>query len=909
MRKASVANFIGPAIGIFLISMAAATAEAQAVHDASCTEVPEKIGCRCDPQGDGDPSNDGNAVSWGVPDQAAGGFMEGPLCSPISDCIDRPADSSILLAGSDAAADRITPDPVVCSNICPQGQTVNPTTLSCEIANPAYVCESTDDAMRIDPHGVSCSEGFSLSDTTESNCGQCVAECTGSGHVTYSLSNGDRFCGPASQCELIGGIRTGNLNCAGECTDPSHQKFNGPSAEMGDDFCAMPAECADTHTPNDSNVCAPRAAENCEDTVEIFAPDAGGTGGRCECAADHEPQEDAGGRCMACTGGMVSPGGSEACACPSGMLDIDGTCEVATDISTCTDTQFINPRTNRCDDCGTNEVPGDERTACVCAERHVNILDESEEGMDCRRECNSNQVRDDTDFSCRFPSDASECALLTLNPAEPIYDENEHDNCRVAADIDDCADGEIFDSGCSAPATGPECRRAKNRAYEGIDGSNCVTECPSGRPPDSSFVCRELTLDDCLDGQVLDRLRCANPDTGRECEGAKNTDYIGIDGSSCVTECPQTRPFLDPTSLSCRVALSIDDCDDGEAFDSVCGQPNTGHECRNAKNEDTYIGIDRTDCVAECPPERPILDQASFVCRIPAGIDDCANGEVFVSTCGRPSTGHECRDAKNEDTFIGIDGSTCVAECPPERPFLDAASLTCRMARDINDCLSTHKFVDGGNSLGGTCEPRTENDCAATGQIFAAAPDGEGGTCSRPPAPIESEGVSPVFLISAPMVLIGGYAMFGGLGYIDPVYDFNYSGKNGKVEWHATGGFNLRHGGLHSYVSAIRGQGNSISYVSGASYGTERFSLTYDATESDTEYLYDLGASVKTEFGLWTIAPTAASEFRYQREENAWKHESTAGVAAVWTAHRWKVSAHSDFAGAAQHALELKLRF
>lgn len=166
-----------------------------------------------------------------------------------------------------------------------------------------------------------------------------------------------------------------------------------------------------------------------------------------------------------------------------------------------------------------------------------------------------------------------------------------------------------------------------------------------------------------------------------------------------------------------------------------------------------------------------------------------------------------------------------------------------------------------------------------------------------------------VALIAVPVALIGAYALAGQARYIDPAYDFGYSAKNDSLEWHGSGGFNLRHGGLHSYATAVHSSGDSVAYVSGLSYEQDHFALNYAAAESSSEYLYDLGASMKSEFGLWTLSPSASAEFQYQRDQGEWSSESAAGLTATWTAHRWNVRARSDFIGTGAHALDLELRF
>lgn len=698
-----------------------------------------------------------------------------------------------------------------------------------------------------------------------------------------------------------------------------YESQDGFDADSDPDGCTN--RCVGDREPHDSTyICQNPGQDACTEQMMIA-----------EAGAEHCRFPRNGTECSTATRGALmfyNPGATSGGECVEScqsddldreVTDMNNNCRDR-ELRDCEDNQYLDPGDLTCKN---------PTTGVHCRERKEAPRGNSDvlEGTTCLDGCNGDRRPNPTTLicqdpmqeqcaanlfadgsGCRVPQNPSECSVAT-GGGMVLYDDALGcvENCPAEKIVDvsnncvRCDSGEYLDAGhCRAPTNAAECRAAEGATgREEYFVDRCVEECPTGEA-DSDNVCV------CRLGLYFDEITeiCRLPRNGEECralEGATGQEVH--DGSACATACPPDQ--IADENHNCAIS-----CENGLYFDFAegsCREPANGTECRRATGAFGGEVYSNGACAERCLAGQS--PNGDYDCRRPASsIDDCRDGDVFDSAdseCRQPSTGQECRDAKN-DTFTGMDRSSCVEECPPERPVLDAATYSCRVLANEVDCSPTHIFVESRSS----CVPKTVADCEV-GQTFTPAPAGEaGGTCAVPPSSSsDGSGDTASALVAVPFVLIGGYYLLGGGEHVDPTYNFRYSGENEALNYTGNAGFNLSHGGLRSYALAVQSSGNAVAYKSGISYGNEIFDLAYNAHESESDYAYDLGAQVKAEFGLWTIAPTAETNFQYQRETDEWNSDTAAGLSAVWTAHRWQVKAQSDFTGNIQHALDLELQF
>lgn len=329
----------------------------------------------------------------------------------------------------------------------------------------------------------------------------------------------------------------------------------------------------------------------------------------------------------------------------------------------------------------------------------------------------------------RFIGIDRETGECVLSCDDTDFFDEENLECRPFEE-GDCEDGEILDVVCRAPLTGQECLEVNSdfigvmgfENFIGIDDGVCVSECARGKDLDPNLVCQVIELEDCRDGEVVGEDGCRAPETGDECLGALNSNFVGLDPRTgqCVETCPHG-DMSDELTKTCR-AITLDDCDDGQFFDVLCLDPRTGQECVDAKNSN-FVGIGGDgDCVAECPAPEQFLDN-SLVCRDPAESAECAMLNASMPTydrttgsCRVPLTDAECEAADRSRPVFenGACRSEHPSECNPSAEiFVDGV---CQPIRDEDRCSASEKFE------GDRCVPLTAADCSAS-QAFV------GGRC------------------------------------------------------------------------------------------------------------------------------------------------------------------------------------
>lgn len=234
----------------------------------------------------------------------------------------------------------------------------------------------------------------------------------------------------------------------------------------------------------------------------------------------------------------------------------------------------------------------------------------------------------------------------------------------------------------------------------------------------------------------------------------------------------------------------------------------------------------------------------------------------------------------------------------------------------------------GGDLPGGVCIRRTAADCVP-GERFVPNTDGQGGVCiacagnqagacisavassaSASAAPTDGDDDEMNMVYLAPLALVGIMSF----PHLYPSYstqrEFQFHGPPGDIAWGMKMGAEFEREKFHSFVRISHFQsGYETSIMSGTSYDGELIDASYASIESKDELAYEIDVRSEAEFGLWKISPAASAEFNYRREDEDWNSESTAGLTAAWTSHRWNVRARSSFIGTGAHELDLELQF
>lgn len=712
--------------------------------------------------------------------------------------------------------------------------------------------------------------------------------------------------------------------------------------------------------PDDGGVggiCTPTVAGNC-DTNDHFTPATSGPGGTCaprtarNCADNYEFQGAAapamGGVCLICPMGGTSTGGAE-CACPEGQeefegsfaerlddfcaarepcaggtvsennecvcptnapLNIEGTCEAATDPDTeCERNEVVNSETNRCEICGTHEIRGAEG-ACVCAANHEDL--DTSAALNCVPVCGPNEDRIDGDCVCPNTHFGEPGACVDRTECADTHEYNfETNECepRTAAD---CTSDEHFEADASAGGlciarSAANCE--ENEVFEPIisggGGGICRYRYPDDCQPNEHF-----RLDSSGRGGTCPLRNSGNcsiyhdfvPDSqgGGICEpraasecglNERFTPGPGGVGGTCdllvASDCAVGERFDEAAGGICILRIASD-CGDNEVFTSIPG--GTGGICvartANVCDDTEVFESDASGAGGSC---------------VPNTASNCGPNEEF-----RPASGEGGICVSCVGGMISSEGAAC--ECPVGEETFDGA---CRPVV-AEDCAPKDRFVRFAG--GGSCVPRVASECE-NGQVFEPI-GASGGTCAPAPAPASSggggsdDGDKAAALLAVPVLLIGYVGLIQGSDYVESSYNFSYSGENESIDWGSSGGFSANYDGLRSYFTADQSNGDAVKYQSGISFERDNFALTYDAAESQSDYDYDLGARLNYEHGLWTIAPTVAAEFQYRTGEEAWDSDASMGVSAVWTAHRWLVSARSAFSGGdGGHKVDLEFHF
>lgn len=568
--------------------------------------------------------------------------------------------------------------------------------------------------------------------------------------------------------------------------------------------------------------------------------------------------------CEPCPMNEVRPAGEGVCRCPAEThYSGDGPCVLRRAPNSCETNQFVNDM-NSCQECPANEIRGSDGSCEACS---------------------PNEVREMGASSCSCPeathySGGGSCVLIT-DPSSCAPNEHVAENSCT-----ECPENQVRgnDGSCEV------CPHNEMRVA-GATSCSCPDTHYSGGGSCVDFVT-------CLEGQVRQAnntcaANCGNNEEiqARVCECRNG--FVRV-GEACEEICPNTQIRVN----------GLGDCVD--RVSCAGGTVSPANECQCPEDHDNEEGT----CLERCESNESRQGQ-NCVCN--AGFE--RNGESCVA----------CREDQTSDM-----GGTCACESGR----IDSGSMCVvldeiladigRQLANISELLNRITQILGGNPSRAELDGIIEEIDAAAGQTQNAEVQANLQLVRSEavrqreelPAPVDmsssssggggSSGGAAAALVAVPVVLIGGYWLLGGFDYIDPTYNLTYQGENDNLTYQGNAGFELNHGDLRSYAQAIQSNG-SQAYQSGISYGNELYNLNYGAYEGASEYAYDLNARLHYKQGPWTISPTADAEFHYANEE--WTSESSAGLSAVWTAHRWVVKARSAFAGEVQHGLDLEIRF
>lgn len=551
----------------------------------------------------------------------------------------------------------------------------------------------------------------------------------------------------------------------------------------------------------------------------------------------------------------------------------------ATGSSDCTANQIFNR--GECRDCASSEEPFNNACVPVCRDDQARNVrngmcecptDDLEEiSGACIPRCTEGEFRNAEGVcECRqthelFPDDSSGECLIRCTLPEIRLDRN---TCGCAN-----PDEEVFDKFgtlvCEAPIA---CTGGRIRS----NANTCViASCLVGQARTADGGCA------CPAGQaVFDEQRC---------EIRRDQNFCGLNRAynASTNEC-------DP-----RVA---DQCPADHEFVSA-GSGIPGGVCRECAGG--RVSENGAECA--CPDNLPLV--VNGVCELPFDPGLCAENAIV-----NPDT-NRCEDCpldqiREDDGTCGCPenleqhGDMCLAPCvAPEVRKNDGECGCPGVNQELveNECVCRDGYQDHDGRDPKICVYRCDpSEVWQDGICVALA--------SQPAQATKNVGM-PAALAAAPaIILIGVYGLAGASQYIDPVYDLTYRGENRNISYRGNAGFNLSHGSLNSYVQAVQTNGD-FAYESGVSYEAKYWKLGYDSVESEEEYLYDLGAQINAEYGLWTISPNVETQIQYRRDDAEWTSDSSAGLSALWSAHSWKVRARSDFADGFEHALDLEFRF
>lgn len=800
--------------------------------------------------------------------------------------------------------------------------------------------------------GVQAADRFVVTAPNLFECSLCIEgiPCgTGvfSGLVEYSYNN-ENFCGTETQCNAVMGMRADGTTCP-EPAAEYHQACYNHNFEMPiatavfDTSATPPAGSCRAALPSDQNICMTIDPDPTIGVTPMQQPGHftsvldGACAPNLNCGARNEytvlPETQSIGPSVglcstesSCRGsGFFPDGTSNECRLARNNEDCAGISQAtpmfvehelgnncrARMAGDCPQGQILT--SGVCEACDMPEVPNTERTACICP-----VMTHEEINGECIARCDDSEERLNGVCTARCTGNEERLNGVCTAPCAPDQRRNAGGTCEAR-----CPNNQMYDAdtGMCHGLTRDDCNNNQIFLGAGVCGA-----CPRDQMPNeqkTACVCRNEAEERFADGEcrscppnrVLNsqRTACVCPaSTPEEINGAcvarcattqiRNTDgmcedcppgQFGRADNTCSANCGNNEmpgddgncvcaDDLEPFGGECVTRCRMTEIRGADGICAECGMnqmPNAGGTACACAGEHRNIAVanEPLDCRLPCAPSQT-RDDDTRECRL-LEPEDCPNTQILTNGMCEGCGQNQVRGADNmcecADAFDNLGTETelnCVAEC-----------------------------ARGNERVGETCEPA----CARTERR-----NSDGMCVMQTQASSESDSSDgAVALAAVPVVLIGGYWLLGGFRYVDPAYDFSYSGENENFHYTGNAGFNLRHGGLRSYASAVQSNGESVGYRSGISYERDYLSLTYAAVEFDREYLYDLGASVKAEFGLWTISPAAAAELQYQTGEESWNSEASAGIKAAWSAHRWIVKAQSAFAGDNGHRLDVELKF
>lgn len=194
-----------------------------------------------------------------------------------------------------------------------------------------------------------------------------------------------------------------------------------------------------------------------------------------------------------------------------------------------------------------------------------------------------------------------------------------------------------------------------------LNEAKCVSKCPDGKYPDTSYVCQVCPSQCVLCQAASQCTKCLNKGPGFPLQSFYYVNY------QCVLECPDRyyKDSLDPWDLFCR------SCPSGC---NQCSDENTCTVCDPGWYLDTFFAGTKKLCVSKCQPGY-YPNNATMSCQ------QCLTG---CSNCDNST--HCAKCTKGMVLNVGAVTTTCLDTCPDG--YYSDAQNTCKAC--ISGCKRCH---------------------------------------------------------------------------------------------------------------------------------------------------------------------------------------------------------------------------